>query len=410
MMNKYIKPELISPAGDWPSLQSAISSGADGVYFGVKKLNMRAAAVNFETLEIKKVMALLHQAGKKGYLVLNTIVYQRELPELKKIIKEAKKSRVDAIMAWDMAVIRMAQEEGLKTHLSTQASVSNFEAVKFYVSLGVKRIVLARECSLAEIKEIIQKIKKHKLNCEIEVFIHGAMCVSISGRCLLSQDLYLKSANRGECIHPCRRQYLIQDVETGAQVEIGQGYILSAKDLCVIDFIDKLIEAGITAFKIEGRMRPPEYISVVTATYREAIDAYFADKFSPELKKSLKERLKTVYNREFSPGFYLGVPQDTGSTQGLSQQDKIFLGQVRKFYNRINVLEIVLRNEGIKIGDELLVFGKTTPATMVVINELQIAHQPVNSASKGDIVGVRIPFKARPKDKVFLRREKINSL
>ncbi len=407
MIKKINKPELVAPAGDWPSLRTAIESGADAVYFGVKKLNMRAEASNFDTLEIKKVISLLHKSGKKGYLVLNTIVYNRELPELKKIIKEARKCNVDAVMSWDMAVVNVARAQGLNVHLSTQASVSNFEAVKFYAGLGIKRIVLARECSLVEIEDIIRKVKKEKLDCEIEVFIHGAVCVSISGRCFLSQDLYSKSANRGECIQPCRRQYLIQDIETGAVVEIGEDYILSAKDLCSIEFIDKLIEAGISAFKIEGRMRPPEYISVVTGVYRQAIDDYFKGSLTLEIKKSLKEKLLGTYNRGFTEGFYFGVPKDTGSAQGISAYDKIFLGQVRKFYGKINVLEMILRNEIVKIGDQLLVFGKTTPASFAQVSQLQIKHKPVDSAKKGELVGIKVPFLARPKDKVFLWRKKL---
>jgi len=406
MIKKINKPELVSPAGDWPSLYSAIDSGADGIYFGVRGFNMRAQAVNFDKLEIKKIMQVLHKSKKKGYLAINTIFYDNEINKLKSILREAKKNKVDAVIAWDMAVIELAKKSGLRVHLSTQASVSNFESLKFYASLGVKRVVLARECSLSQIKEIIKRIKKEKIDCDIEVFIHGAMCVSISGRCFLSGELFAKSANRGECIQPCRREYVIQDVETKDNLILGKDYILSAKDLCTIDFIDELIRAGITAFKIEGRMRPPEYISVVTDVYRQAIDRFFCGRLSDQFKKGLKEKLKIVFNRGYTDGFYLGQPRDLGSRKGSSAYDKIFIGQIKHFYNRINVLEMLIRNENIKLGDKILIFGKTTPANFVKIEQLQIHHKPVTSAEKGDIVGIKIPFLARLNDKVFLWRKK----
>lgn len=385
---------------------TAIDSGTDSVYFGVKGFNMRSQAANFDKLEIKKVMQVLHKAGKKGYLAINTILYDDEIKEAENILKEAKKNQVDAVIAWDMGVIKLAKKLGLKVHLSTQASVSNFESLKFYVSLGVKRIVLARECSLAQIKEIIKKIKKEKIDCSVEVFIHGAMCVSISGRCFLSGELFAKSANRGECIQPCRREYLIEDVETGDKLQLGKDYVLSAKDLCTIDFIDQLIQSGIAAFKIEGRMRPPEYISIVTGIYRQAIDEYYSDRLTSQLKNNLKEKLAQVFNRGFTDGFYFGVPEDIGSSKGSSAFDKIFLGQVRHFYNRINVLEMIIRNESIKLNDELLIFGKTTPASFVKVSQLEIHHKQVSSAKKGDIVGIKIPFLVRLNDKVFLWRKK----
>jgi putative protease len=249
---KFPVPELISPAGDWPSLRSAIDSGADAVYFGVKELNMRRSADNFDQLEIAKVMSLLHKSGKKGYLTLNTIVYDKEINKIRKILRRAKDSGVDAVIAWDMGVLEIARESGIPVHLSTQASVSNYLSVKSFSALGVKRIVLARECSLEVIKDIAARIKKQALDCQLETFIHGAMCLSLSGRCLLSQHFFKKSANRGECLQPCRREYLIKDAARGDEYIIGSDYVLSAKDLCTIDFLDKLIEAGVMLSRSKG--------------------------------------------------------------------------------------------------------------------------------------------------------------
>ncbi len=403
---KHTVPELVSPAGGWASLHSAIDAGADAVYFGIKEFNMRLSADNFDNLEIKKVISLLHQNGKRGYLTLNTIVYNGEIAKIRKILKHAKDSGVDAVIAWDMAVIQLARESGIPVHLSTQASVSNFPAVKFFAELGIKRIVLARECSLFDIKEITVKIKKENLDCRIEAFIHGAVCVSISGRCLFSQHFFNKSANRGECFQPCRREFLIKDVERGKEYILGKDYVLSAKDLCAIDFIDRLIEAGVSAFKIEGRMRSPEYTQVVTSVYRQALDAFSIGGLNSSLKKSLRQKLEAVFNRGLETGFYLGRPQDIGSPRGLHGREKVYLGEVTNFYNRIGVAEVLLNNAGVNAGDEILIFGKTTAAFSTKISELQIEHQPVNSAQKGDLVGIKLSSPAKPKDKVFLWRER----
>ncbi len=403
---EHTVPELVAPAGGWASLQSAIAAGADAVYFGIKELNMRLSADNFDKLEIKKVIALLHQNGKKGYLTLNTIAYDREIVKIMKILKVAKDAGVDAVIAWDLAIIQIARELRIPVHLSTQASVANFPAVKFFNGLGIKRIVLARECSLTDIQEITTKIKKEKLDCRIEAFIHGAVCVSISGRCLFSQHFFNKSANRGECLQPCRREYLIKDVERGSEYILGKDYVLSAKDLCTVDFIDKLIDAGISAFKIEGRMRSPEYTQVVTSVYRQALDAFSLGKLNASLKKSLRQKLETVFNRGFETGFYLGQPRDIGSPRGLQGREKVYLGEVTNFYNHISVAEVLLNNAGVSVGDEILIYGKTTAAFSTKISELQIDHQPVKNAQKGDLVGIKLTSSAKPKDKVFLWRER----
>jgi putative protease len=351
-------------------------------------------------------MSLLRQSRKKGYLTLNTIVYDKDTGRLKKILQLAKNSGVDAVIAWDMCVLQLAKEVNIPVHLSTQASVSNFISIKLFSGLGVKRIVLARECSLADIKEMSDRIKKQRLDCQLEVFIHGAMCVSISGRCFLSQHFFSKSANRGECFQPCRREYLIKDADRQEEYILGKDYILSAKDLCTIDFIDQLIQSGVSGFKIEGRMRSPEYTYVVTSVYRKAIDAFFKGKLNLTLKKSLRKKLEAVFNRGFETGFYLGSPGDIGSPAGLHGYEKVFLGEVTNFYHRIGVAEVLLRNANISVGDEILIFGKTTAAFFLRVSELQIKHQDVKNAQKGDLVGIKLKTLAKPKDKVFLWRKK----
>ena len=267
------KVELLSPAGDFASLRAAVENGADAIYFGLKQLNMRAAANNFSLADMKKVVDYCHKNKVKAYLTLNTIIYDDEIKKAEKILKEAKKAKVDAIIVWDLAIMQLCKKLKLKTHLSTQANITNSETIKFYKKLGVKRINLARELSL-------EQIKKLKSDVEIEAFVHGALCVSISGRCFISQSLYSKSANRGKCLQPCRREYEIKDKETGFKLDLGNNYILSPKDLCALPILDKLIKAKIGALKIEGRNRSPEYIAVTTRVYREAIDSYYNKKFS----------------------------------------------------------------------------------------------------------------------------------
>jgi len=303
-------------------------------------------------------------------------------------------------------VLSLAKKLALKVHLSTQASVSNFKSLEWFAKQGVSRIVLARECTLEQIKKIINQIRKKSIKCEIETFIHGAMCVSLSGRCFLSQYSFKKSANRGECIQPCRREYLIKDKQEGEEYLLGEDYVLSPKDLCTIDFIDDLIESGISSFKIEGRIRSSEYVKIVTESYRQAIDAFFAGKLNKPLKEKLKAKLGSVYNRGFSSGFYFGQSKDAVSRRLEQTCEKIYLGEVKKFFKKISVAEIELQNAGLEKGEELLFSGKSTPAQFCVAKELQVDRQFVDFAKKGSFVGVKLPFYVKPNDKVFIWRKK----
>jgi putative protease len=275
-----MKPELLAPAGNWQMLTAAVNSGADAVYFGVNKLNMRAKANNFKLDELKDVTDYCHSKNVDAHLTLNTIVYENELDEVDQVVKAAKDANIDLIICWDMAVIQKCMDHEVPFCISTQASISNTASAKMYKRLGAKRIVLARECTLEKIKEI-----KTDSKIDIETFIHGAMCVAVSGRCFMSHSVFGKSANRGECIQPCRRDYTVYDSDGDKEFILGEDYVMSPKDLCSIQFIDQLIEAGIDSFKIEGRKRSPEYITKVVSTYRKAIDLYFEGKLSSEIKR-----------------------------------------------------------------------------------------------------------------------------
>ncbi len=396
------KPELVSPAGDWPSLVSALESGADSVYFGVKSLNMRDKADNFGASELNKISDFIHSRGRKGYLALNVIVSEKELGKVRKVLRAAKSAQVDAVILWDMAVLSIAKELGIPVHLSTQAGVLNSEALSFFSRIGVKRAVLAREAALSDIKDILTKIEERNLDVEIEAFVHGAMCVSISGRCFLSAYSFDKPANKGECLQPCRREFLIKDTAGEAEYLLGKDYLLSPKDLCAMPFIEELIESGIKAFKIEGRMRPPEYVRIVTSSYRRAIDAYYRGGLTEKVKDELTDELVSVYNRGFSAGFYFGKPEDWISRGLEHKYRKVFLGNVRKFYKKIMVAELEVRNREIKQGQEILFIGKSTPAEVVKVTELQKDHLFVDKAVKGERVGVKLPFIVKPKDKAFI--------
>ncbi len=390
--------ELLSPVADRIMLKAAIDAGANSVYFGLKNLNMRATAANFSLEELPEIVKQCHASKVKAFLTLNTIIYNNELEEIKKIIKSAKEAGVDAIICWDLAVIQECKKQKIPFHVSTQASIANSESAKFYKQLGAERIVLARECTLEQIKEI-----KKNADVEIETFVHGAMCVSVSGRCFMSHHIFKKSANRGECLQPCRREYKIVDEENNELI-IGNDYVLSPKDLCALPFIDKLIEAGITAFKIEGRARSPEYVKTVTECYRQAIDAHKEGKFTKELAEKLVEKLKTVYNRGFSTGFYLGMPtgEDFTDAHGTkATQVKQYIGYVIDFYKKQGVAAIKLEAGGLKVGDRIMIQGQKTGVQEQTVESMEISNKPVKEAGKG-LVGLKLNFEARENDPVFL--------
>lgn len=402
------KPELLAPVGNEVMLKAAIDAGADAVYFGVKELNMRATANNFEISQLKKIAKQCHDNNVLAYLTLNTIVYDTETDKVKKIIKEAKAAKIDAIIAFDMAVITESLKQKIEVHLSTQASVSNYESVKFYSEIGVKRIVLARECTLDQIKSIKKKIESEKINVEIETFVHGAMCVSISGRCFMSQFMFCRSANRGDCLQPCRREYNLIDKETGDKLSIENHYVMSPKDLSTIKFIDKLIEAGIDCFKIEGRGKNPEYVKTVVNTYRKAIDSYYEQKYTTELAQNLENEMKKVFNRGFSDGFYMGAPinEFTDVYGGKSTIKKDYVGFIKNYYAKIKVAEVKIESNPIKLGDKIMIQGPTTGVVEDKIISMQVNYRDIILAEKGKSVAIRLDIPVRPNDKVFLIKDK----
>jgi putative protease len=395
-----MKPEILSPAAGFDSLKAAVDAGADAVYFGVKEFNMRANARNFKLSELKKAVDFCHENKVKAYLALNTIIYENETAKIKKILKKAKQAKIDAVILWDMAVLEEAKKLKLNIHLSTQASVSNSSAANLYKKLGVKRIILARECTLRQIKEI----KKHS-KIEIETFIHGAMCVSVSGRCFLSQEIFGRSANRGDCLQPCRREYNIEDAEEKHKLKLGKNYVMSPKDLCSLPFIGELIKSGITAFKLEGRNRSPEYVKTVTSVYRNAIDDYFAKKLTKKKIENYIKKLKTVYNRGFSSGFFLGMPTAKGFTDVYGSKAttrKQYIGFVKNYYRNVNAAEIKLEAGGIKVGDKLLIIGNKTGVAEETVSSIQINKKPAKKAEKGKRAGIKTKSQVRENDKVYV--------
>jgi len=400
-----MKPELICPAGNWAMLVAAIDNGADAVYFGVKEFNMRATARNFEVSELKKIADYCRDKAVKSYLALNTIIYDAELPRLHSVLEKAKEAGIDAVICWDMAVVRKAASLEIPITLSTQASVSNIQSAKFFYQLGVRKIVLARELSLRQISSIISALNKEGIKLQIETFVHGAMCVSLSGRCFLSQDMFRKSANRGECLQPCRRPYRVINEETKKELLVGNNYILSPKDLCSLPFIDKLINAGISSFKIEGRNRSPEYVAVTTNCYRQAIDAYYSNDLTRKLKDQLVRENKTVYNRGFSSGFYEGLPTSddfTDADGSKAKEIKRYVGYVRNYYKRIGVAEVLIEDNQIRLGDMIRFIGNKTGTFKQKVISMEKNHKAIRKASRGERIALKTEKEIRPNDKLFI--------
>jgi len=394
------KPELMAPAGDWTMLITAVSAGADAIYFGVDKLNMRIKAQNFTLKDLPKISHFCKKHKVKSYLTLNTIVYEEEIKELKKIIDCAKKSGIDRVICWDFAVAQLCKKKKMPFCISTQASISNSLSAEFFKSLGAVRIVLARECSLEEIKKIRKKTK-----LELEAFIHGAMCISVSGRCFLSHHLFGKSANRGECIQPCRREFEVYDPSIDKSMIVGEDYVLSPNDLCTIEFIDKLIEAGIDSFKIEGRKRSPEYVATTVSVYRRAIDLYYEGELTAEKKKEFLAELETVYNRGFSSGFYFDVPSseeyaDIYGSKATTR--KVFVGKVLNYFKEPKVAHILLETGLIKVGDKILIIGESTGVLEIEIGNMKVNDEKKSIAKKSDEITLQIPSLVRRNDRVYL--------
>ena len=410
-MQKRI-PEIMSPAGDFINLSAALNSGADAIYFGIKGFNMRAGAKNFELKDLPKVVKMCHKAGARAYLTLNTIYYQSELKKLDGILKKAKSAKLDAVIAWDFAVLAKARKFGVEVYLSTQASISNADALcEYYEKFGIRRFVLARECSIDDIATLRRQALKRlgkDADIKIEVFAHGAMCVSQSGRCFMSTFACGKSANRGECLQPCRREYEIRD-ENGNGFVVGNGYVMSPQDLCTVPFIEKLFEAGVDSLKIEGRNRNAEYVAIATRTYRALRDFYFANRKAKDfkerfdaLKKESMQSLAKVFNRGFSDGFFMGKPVgDWTSAGNQATAKKTIVGHIVKFFPKISVAEISVDVASMSIGERIQIEGDSTGFVEFNLESMQADGKPIEKATKGMSVGVKVPQKLRVGDRVY---------
>ncbi len=384
---------IMAPVGSWESLKAAIQGGAGAVYFGVGKLNMRSrSAANFTADDLPRIVSIAREAGILTYLTVNTIIYNNEIEEMHHLLHAAKAAGVSAIIASDMAVITYARQIGIEVHISTQCNVSNTEAVRYYAQFA-DVIVTARELSLSQVAEITQFIRDNDIRgprgelVQIEVFAHGALCMSVSGKCYLSLDNMGYSANRGACMQLCRRGYIVKDKESDLELEIDNEYIMSPKDLCTIGFLDKILSAGVRVLKIEGRGRSADYVRTVTECYREAVEAIHDGTYTPERIDGWTARLATVFNRGFWDGYYLGRRLGEWSNRYGSQatEQKVYLGPVKNYFNRIGVAEVQLQTaEVLHAGDDVIVIGETTGVYRATVGELRLERDPVAEVHQGD--------------------------
>jgi U32 family peptidase len=406
-MNRKI--ELMAPAGSYESLMAAIKAGCNSVYFGVEQLNMRARSSNNFTLEdLKRIAEIGKEHHVKTYLTLNTILYDHDISLMKSIVNTAKESGVTAIIASDHAVMNYAKKIGMEIHISTQANVSNIDTVEFYASFA-DVVVLARELSLKQVADISREIKRREITgpsgklVELEIFAHGALCMAVSGKCYLSLHSHFASANRGACIQNCRRSYVVTDKEDGIEFEVDNEFIMSAKDLCTIDFIDKILDAGVSVLKIEGRGRSVDYVHTVVKCYNEAIDAYLNGTYTQEKVLVWKEQLSTVFNRGFWDGYYLGrkMGEWCDENGSKSSKRKIYLAKGLKYFDQVNVGEFKCESHSLSVGDEIMITGPTTGYVEMIVNELRVDGKPAVKAEKGDVFTLAINEKIRPSDKLY---------
>ena len=406
----------MAPAGNFECLRAAIQGGADSVYFGVGKLNMRShSAGNFRPEDLNEVVRICREAGVKSYLTLNIVLYQEDLEDMRLTLDEAKKAGVDAVIASDIAAIEYCRKIGLEVHISTQLSVSNVEALRFY-SRFADVVVLARELNLGQVRDIYECIERENIcgpsgrKVRIEMFAHGALCMAVSGKCYLSLQTYGSSANRGACFQLCRRGYEVTDLETGEKLNIDNKYIMSPKDLCTIEFMDKIIDSGVKVFKIEGRARSAEYVKRCASCYRRAADAVCEGTYTPELALELKQELGEVFNRGFWDGYYQGAKLGEWSAVYGSQatRKKVYCGKVSNWFDRIGVAEIAVESAPIKKGDSLMAIGETTGVVEFKADDIRVNFESTDLAPKGVRCSVAVDAsdspdgKLRRGDKVYI--------
>jgi putative protease len=409
-MTKSGKIELMSPAGDFTSLQAAIDNGADSVYFGVEQLNMRArASLNFTLDDLPEIAKRCGEKGVRTYLTLNTIIYDHDLTIIKTLLDRAKAAGLTAVIAMDQAVISYARQIGFEVHISTQINITNIETVKFY-ALFADTMVMSRELSITQIKKICDQIVKEEVRgpsgnlVEVEIFGHGALCMAVSGKCYLSLHSANSSANRGACKQNCRKKYTVTDQETGFEIELDNEYMMSPKDLCTIGFLDEIVDAGVKVLKVEGRGRAPEYVATVTKCYREAIDSIADGTFSPEKVEEWMKQLETVYNRGFWSGYYLGqeLGEWSANSGSSATQKKVYVGKGRHFYPKSNIAEFLIEAYDVTIGDKVLIQGPTTGSQEMILEAMQVDEKPsADKASKSDVITFKTDFRVRPSDKLY---------
>lgn len=401
--------EIMAPVGSYESLTAALQGGADSVYFGVEGLNMRArSSANFTLDDLKNIVRICREKGVKTYLTVNTVIYDDELEKMREVIDAAKEAEVTAIIASDMAAIRYAHRVGVEVHISTQCNVTNYEAVRFFAGYA-DVMVLARELNMNQVAAIHRKIVEVDLRgpkgepVRIEMFAHGALCMAVSGKCYLSLHEKNASANRGACYQICRRGYTVKDKENEVELDIENQYIMSPKDLCTVGFLNKMIDAGVRVFKLEGRARPAEYVRTVCECYSEALYAILDGSYSAERIEKWKARLSTVFNRGFWDGYYLGQRLGEWSEVYGSKatKKKILLGKVTNYFTNLGVGEFKLESFGLAVGDEILIQGPTTGTIQMKVPEIRVDLQPVEKVEKGILFSVRVPEKIRRGDKLY---------
>lgn len=401
--------EIMAPVGSRESLQAAQQAGADSIYFGIEKLNMRAhSASTFTIDDLREIAATCGERGVKTYLTVNTIIYDDDIELMHQIIDAAKEAGISAVIASDVAVMTYCQKVGQEVHLSTQLNISNIEALKFY-SQFADVVVLARELNMEQVAKIHEQAEQMNIcgpsgkKIRIEMFCHGALCMAISGKCYLSLDNASRSANRGECMQLCRRSYIVTDKETGTELEIDNKYIMSPKDLKTVRFIDRMMKAGVRVFKIEGRARGAEYVYTVVKCYKEAIQSVLDGTFTEEKKDEWDERLATVFNRGFWDGYYQGQRlgewnKNYGSN---ATERKVYVGKGVKYFSKLGVAEFTCEACEFSVGDKMLITGPTTGVMYVTVEEIHDDTHAVQTAQKGTRVSFRVPDKVRPSDKLF---------
>lgn len=399
----------MAPAGNFESLQAAIVNGADSVYFGVEQLNMRArASINFTLEDLPEIARRCKEHGVRTYLTLNTIVYDHDLSIIKTVLDAAKEAEITAVIAMDQAVIAYARQIEMEVHISTQINITNVETVRFY-AMFADTMVMSRELSLRQVRKITEQIEKEQIKgpsgnlVEIEIFGHGALCMAVSGKCYLSLHSHNSSANRGACKQNCRKKYTVIDQESGFEIEIDNEYMMSPKDLCTLDFLDQVIDAGAKVLKIEGRGRAPEYVATVIRTYREAIDAYYEGTYNSEKVAGWMESLEKVYNRGFWSGYYLGQKLGEWSDGPGSQatQKKVYVGKGMHYFPKACVAEFKIEAYDIKIGDKLLITGPTTGVEEFELTEMMVNDAKLDVAKKGDSCTFPTKFRVRLSDKLY---------